>query len=305
MMPGEAAIPGVDLALQQLLKVPPLQRFLTGQLVSNLRGGQYRAASKGRGMEFAEVRGYLPGDDVRNIDWRITARTGKPHTKLFREERDRCVYILLDLDPAMYFGSQGQLKARLATLLAAAAAWQALQQGDRMGGLVLLGDDLFYHPPAGRRRDLLRWLQLLLEHYQAGLHRPPATQTMRNALQRLSELVRPGSQIHIISDFYRMSDSAWLWLHRLHKSQQVFCYQVTDALEEQVQGSGTLEVDNGRQQGWLGLHDPAFVQHYRQIARHRQAGIQRHLHDTCQRAFRLDAARRLGNADSKAGGDNT
>lgn len=286
-------IAGVDLALPQLLQVPPLHRFLAGQVVSNLRGGQYRAASRGRGMEFAEVRGYLPGDDVRNIDWRITARTGKPHTKLFREERDRCVYTLLDLDPAMYFGSQGQLKARLGTLLAAAAAWQALQQGDRIGGLVLLGESLHYHPPAGRRRDLLRWLQHLLAHYQQGLTRPAATHSLRQALQRLSELVRPGSQIHIISDFFRMDDSAWLWLRRLHNSQQVFCYQITDALEEQVQGQGALEVENGRQHGWLGTHDTAFVQHYRQIARHRQAGIQRQLHDTCQRAFRLDAARRL------------
>ena len=113
---------GISLSLEELLRPPTLAQLLPARLVSGRRTGMHQASSKGRGMEFAEVRPYLSGDDVRSIDWRITARTGKPHTKLFREERDRSVYTLLDLDPSMYFGSRGQLKARLATILAAATA---------------------------------------------------------------------------------------------------------------------------------------------------------------------------------------
>ena len=97
---------GIELTFEELIQVPPLTQLLPNTMVASQRYGILRSMSKGRGMEFSEVRAYLPGDDIRNIDWRITARTGRPYTKMFREERDRNVYIILDLDPAMYFGSQ-------------------------------------------------------------------------------------------------------------------------------------------------------------------------------------------------------
>lgn len=286
--------PGVSLELEQLLQVPPLSQMLATRQVSNHKTGINQASSKGRGMEFAEVRPYLAGDDVRSIDWRITARTGKPHTKLFREERDRCVYVLLDLDPGMYFGSHGQLKARLATLVAAAASWQALAQGDKIGGIVLIGDEPVRQPPAGRRRDLLTWLHTLHQSYQQGLSRHPVTPRLCDGLKLLSQTIRPGSLVHIISDFYRTSDELWLWLRRLHKSHHVRCYQVLDHLELALHGKGSLAVDNGREEGFLTSFDSKFAQHYRQVAQHRQHQVQRHLHECCQRAYQLDAARALG-----------
>lgn len=281
---------GIALSLEQLLRPPTLAQLLPSRQVSGQRTGIHQASSKGRGMEFAEVRPYLPGDDVRSIDWRITARTGKPHTKLFREERDRCVYTLLDLDPAMYFGSQGQLKSRLATILAAATAWQALEQGDKVGGVILLGAEPIRHNPAGRRKDLLMWLQQLLQAYQLGLTRPEPLLNMTEGLKLLSRTVRPGSLIHLISDFYRMSDASWLWLKRLNKSHQVHCYQIMDRLEAQLVGQGTLAADNGRQQGFLTSHDARFVQHYRQIGMHRQHGIVRQLRESSQRFYCLDTS---------------
>ena len=284
---------GVSLELEHLLHVPPLAQLLLSRQVSNHKTGIHQASSKGRGMEFAEVRPYLAGDDVRSIDWRITARTGKPHTKLFREERDRCVYVVLDLDPGMYFGSHGQLKARLATLLAAAASWQALEQGDKIGGVILVGEEPLRHAPASRRRDLLLWLHQLHQAYQQGLARTPTQTGLLAGLKLLSQTVRPGSLIHVISDFYRTQDECWLWLRRLHKSHQVRCYQVLDQLELALQGKGTLAVDNGREQGFLTSFDSKFAQHYRQVALHRQHHIQRQLRECCQRAFQLDAARSL------------
>jgi uncharacterized protein (DUF58 family) len=282
---------GITLSLDQLLRPPTLAQLLPSRQVSGQRTGIHQASSKGRGMEFAEVRPYLPGDDVRSIDWRITARTGKPHTKLFREERDRCVYILLDLDPAMYFGSQGQLKARLATILAAATAWQALGQGDKVGGLILLGAEPIRHNPAGRRKDLLLWLQKLLQAYEAGLPRPDSHLNLTEGLKLLNRTVRPGSLIHVISDFYRMSDASWLWLKRLNKSHQVHGYQILDRLEAQLVGQGTLAVDNGRQQGYLTSHEAKFAQHYRQVGMHRQHGIVRQLRESTLRFYCLDTSR--------------
>lgn len=140
---------GIELTFEELLQVPPLTQLLPNTMVASQRYGLLRSISKGRGMEFSEVRAYLPGDDIRNIDWRITARMGKPYTKMFREERDRNVYIILDLDPAMYFGSQGQLKARFASLIAASCAWQAFDMKDKVGGMIILGDTPIRHQPGG------------------------------------------------------------------------------------------------------------------------------------------------------------
>ena len=282
---------GISLSLEDLLRPPTLAQLLPARLVSGRRTGMHQASSKGRGMEFAEVRPYLSGDDVRSIDWRITARTGKPHTKLFREERDRSVYTLLDLDPGMYFGSRGQLKARLATILAAATAWQALGEGDKVGGLILLDAEPIRHSPAGRRKELLLWLQKLAQAYQAGQARPESQLSLTEGLKLLSRSVRPGSLIHVISDFYRMSESGWLWLKRLNKSHQVYGYQIIDRLEVQLIGEGTLAADNGRQQGYLTSHDSQFVRHYQQIGLHRQHAIARQLQESTRRHYCLDTSR--------------
>ena len=94
--------------------------------------GSHRTAQRGRGLEFEEVRRYTPGDDARNIDWRVTARRGQPHTKLFREERERPVWLVADLHPGLYFGSRYQLKSSLLLRSAALLAWVASMDGDRL-----------------------------------------------------------------------------------------------------------------------------------------------------------------------------
>lgn len=286
---------GIALELEQLLKVISLEHLLPSRRTSGLKMGLHHSASKGRGMEFAEVRPYLPGDDVRSIDWRITARTGKPHTKLFREERDRAVYVLLDLDPAMYFGSRSQLKARLATQVAASASWNAFNNGDKVGGMIIVANQLLRQQPGGRRKDLIFWLNQLLNGYQAGLPRDPALYRMNDMLMQLSSHIRPGSLIHLISDFYRMNEDSWLWLRRLNKSHQIRAYQIVDHLEQEVDGDGFLAVDNGKQEGFLVSNSEHFQRHYRQVARHRQHGIERHLRETTQYFVSLDAASTQGN----------
>jgi uncharacterized protein (DUF58 family) len=98
--------------------------------------GNYLATFKGRGMEFDEVRPYQPGDDIRTMDWKVTARTGKPHTKLFREERERPVLLWVDYRKPMFFGTRGSFKSVVAAKTAALLAWSAIQHGDRLGGLI-------------------------------------------------------------------------------------------------------------------------------------------------------------------------
>jgi len=138
----------IELSIEELMRAPVTGVLLPASRTRNQHFGFHMSSSKGKGMEFSEVRPYLPGDDVRHIDWRITAKTGKPHTKLFREERDRCEYILLDLSPAMYFASRGQLKARAATLIAASAAWTAFAAKDKVGCHIIMPDELERAPDA-------------------------------------------------------------------------------------------------------------------------------------------------------------
>ena len=101
--------------------------------------GAHRSAHRGRGLEFDEVRVYAAGDDARTIDWRVTARRGRPHTKLFREERERQVWLLADLHPGLYFGSRRQLKSALLLRAAAWLAWITVDSGDRLGAVITRG----------------------------------------------------------------------------------------------------------------------------------------------------------------------
>ncbi len=106
-------------------------RFIRAQ-----QSGAYLSAFKGRGMEFEEARPYQPGDDIRNLDWRVTARTGKPHTKLFREERERPILLWVDYRNTMFFATKGVYKSVIAARAAALLAWSAHHHGDRVGGII-------------------------------------------------------------------------------------------------------------------------------------------------------------------------
>lgn len=131
--------------------------------MAQLYGG-HRSAQRGRGLEFEEVRPYVPGDDARTIDWRVTARRGKPHTKLFREERERPVWIVADLHSGLFFGSKRQFKSAVLLQAAALLAWVAALGGDRVGAIIVDGSAAPHIlPPRGREAGVLPILQALIE----------------------------------------------------------------------------------------------------------------------------------------------
>ena len=136
--------------------------------------GDHLSRFRGRGMDYRESRAYQPGDDVRSMDWRITARTGVPHVKLYQEERERPVVLFLDLNPGMFFGSRGMLKSVAAARAAALVAWAAAERGDRVGAMLFDGGhcDL---PPRGGRHGVLRLIRELVEHTdpRAGIDAAP------------------------------------------------------------------------------------------------------------------------------------
>ena len=227
---------GVDVQLNELLSYKQqekLQLQPTAKAAYQQLAGNYLAKIKGRGMEFAEVRHYQPGDDVRTIDWSVTARTGKAHTKLFHEEKERPVFILLDLSDSMIFGSQFVLKSVQASHLASLLSWQAKYRGDRLGGIVFNQQQVAELKPRGRSKGLMTFLhqcqQLCVKQPFRSDKNP---QSLLVQLKRLSHIVQTGSQIHLLSDFSQLDESCQKILTLINRHNQINAWQITDPLEQ-------------------------------------------------------------------------
>jgi hypothetical protein len=247
---------GVQLSLPELLRYQrhtPWYDLTPRQVAQNKLAGSYLSRIKGRGMEFDEVRHYQNGDDVRSIDWRVTARTGKVHTKLFREERERPVFIVTDVSRSMQFGSQLLFKSVQAAHLAALAAFAVLERGDKLGG-VIVGDQLRDFKPASRSPAVLRYINGLVELNNQCVARlsdigpaqsahtssaspqenPPTTSPKADinaALAQLRQLCRPGSLVLIISDVSELTPQGWAHLEMLSRHNEIKLTQIVDPLE--------------------------------------------------------------------------
>jgi hypothetical protein len=192
--------------------------------------GAHRSAQRGRGLEFEEVRPYVAGDDPRSIDWRVTARRGKPHTKLYREERERPVWLLVDLHAGMFFGSRRQLKSSLAVRAAALLGWIAVLGGDRVGAVILGEGEPRVMPPRAREAGILPILEGLLEAQPKAPGRLPNV-LLDEALQGMVPLVHPGSLIIALSDFARLGPASEITWSGLIAHNACWLFWVTDALE--------------------------------------------------------------------------
>lgn len=158
--------------------------------------GQAPSPLRGRGMEYAESREYAPGDDVRHIDWKVTARSGTPHTKLFQAERERVTLLVADTAPALYFGTRVRFKSVQAARAGALAAWMAVRDGDRVAALRGSPSEPPVKP-AGGGRGALRVLDALVRWYA---RQPPDDAGLDVALEHAARVLRPGSRILVLAD---------------------------------------------------------------------------------------------------------
>ncbi len=244
---------GASVTLQDLLQL----RHHAGELdlfslarASSAMAGNIKARFRGRGIDFDEVRNYHPGDDVRAIDWRVTARTGEAHIKLFREERERPVLVACDQRRSMQFGSRRCFKSVQAAELSALICWAALQHNDRVGGLVFDDQQHSDVRPARSKSAVLKLLKLLCDYAQ----RSPATRTsganpapsaIDATIIELRRIARPGSAVFIISDFIDLSDSGIKQLRLLQRHCDVRAVLVYDPMERTLPGRGGRYVTNG------------------------------------------------------------
>ncbi len=217
--------------------------------LAQLAGG-HRSAQRGRGLEFEEVRLYQAGDDVRSIDWRVTARRGRPHTKVFAEDRERPVWLLGDLHAGLYFGSRRQLKSALLLRAAAMLGWVAALSGDRLGAVISKdGDGPQILPPRGRQAGVLQILQALVDAQPRNPGVPSAH--LNAALATLRPLVKPGSLVLILSDFSTIDDETETLLSGIAARCDCRLLWLVDPLESAGLPAGTFRVGLPGRSWWL------------------------------------------------------
>ena len=214
--------------------------------IKSKQSGGYLSSAKGRGMEFDETRLYQPGDDIRSIDWRVTARTGKPHTKLFREERERPVFLSVDLRDSMFFATRGVFKSVQAAHLTALLAWAALRQGDRIGGQVFTNNTQREIKPQNGRQAVLRLFhELVRAEQEHSIQKPTHPQPLALTIMRLCRHVKPGSLVYLISDFRGLDASCEPHLSQLSKHCDVVLIKVSDPLESTLPKNGHYRFTDG------------------------------------------------------------
>jgi len=243
---------GTQVDLAELIALRDEARWLQltprGRVLATRSGG-HLSRFRGRGMEFDESRVYQPGDDIRNMDWRVTARAGRPHVKLFREERERPIWLAVDLGPSMRFGTRVAFKSVVAARAAALLSWAATDQGDRIGGLVFDEQRHAEQRPVARNRGALAMLRLLCQ---------PATGAsgtghagILGAAEYLLNLVRPGSLVFLLSDFADLTEHRTAWLARLAADNEVVLAQIFDPLEQTPPPAGSYPVTDGQRFGMI------------------------------------------------------
>lgn len=240
------------------LMTPRVRAFVSGGHLSPFRG---------RGVEYDESRPYQAGDDLRTMDWRVTARTGKPFTKVFREERNRPVIVWIDLRRSMHFATRGAYKSVLAADAAALVAWSAVGNGDQLGGLVFSEYEHHELRPRLGHRAALRLLQLIAENpcwRPAGADAAGESDTdTEHSLLRLTRVARPGSMMFLMSDFRNFGADDEKYVRQLASHGDLYLIHVFDPVEAELPPPGRYRIRKDRRAFAIETSDPRGRERYR------------------------------------------
>ncbi len=222
---------------KQILKKVKRIEIRTRGLVNDLFGGEYHSVFKGRGMTFSEVREYQPGDDIRLIDWNVTARTGSPFIKIFEEERELTVYLIVDISASGEFGSNQQLKREFGAEIAAVLGFSAIKNNDKVG-LILFSEDVEkYVVPKKGKSHVLRVVRELLytDSKKSGT-------SIKKALDYLLKVAKRKSVIFLISDF--LDDGYWSSLKVVNRKHDLIGIQLYDPAEISLPDLGLSKIED-------------------------------------------------------------
>ena len=222
---------------KEILKKVRQIEIRTKNVVNDFFGGDYHSNFKGRGMTFSEVREYVPGDDVRSIDWNVTARTGKPHIKIFEEERELSVLILIDVSSSGVFGSKKNLKIDLGVEIAAMLSFSAIKNNDKVG-LALFSDKVEkYIPPKKGKKHVLRLITDIVNHDFENSNKRTSIKT---AIDFANKISKRKSVIFLISDF--IDDNFWNELKFLNFKHDDIGLQIFDSYERNFPNLGIINI---------------------------------------------------------------
>lgn len=273
---------GATVELQQLqarrylVEIMP-RSFNLARLQSS---GRHRSRALGRGMEFEEVRLYQPGDDVRTIDWRVTARTQVTHTKRYRDEKEKPVITLVDQRRSLFFGSHHCFKSVYACHLAALISWSTVKRGDRAGGVVIGTRDIHEARPLRSHKGVNRWLQLLTGcNQQLELNTNHPEPAFATALEQLLRIAHTGTECVLISDCYDLDADCEALLFRLSRHNRVSLFWIVDRLEQHFPRIDNFCVGNGRQKTLLSTNNNTQERYHQQFLDRQQTILER-----CQRS---------------------
>jgi len=317
---------GVELAMKELLNYQNKTALIDLAARKNIQGqmsGNYLSRNKGRGMEFDEVRHYQTGDDIRAIDLRVTARTGKTHTKLFREELERPVLIATDLSASMHFGSQLLFKSVQAAHLAALVAWHAKNRGDRLGGIVFNQHDHLELKPRSRKEGVLHYLHSLtaihlaqhkaqydnsVKENQANNNKATDTnQATKNYFSdncaRIRQVAKPGALVYLITDGQQLKQApnraqqdALRHLTQISKHCELVVCLIDDPLEQALPSSSlklNVVLTDGENRQQLTLGDKKAEESYQKQAQNINEHCSELLTKAGARVINLSAGRTL------------
>ena len=220
---------------KQILKKVKQVEIRTRGLVNDLFGGEYHSVFKGRGMAFSEVREYQPGDDIRLIDWNVTARNGAPFIKVFEEERELTVYLLVDISKSGEFGSQNQLKQEFGAEIASVIGFSAIKNNDKVGLILFSNEVEKYVVPKKGKSHVLRVIRELL--YTAPKNKGTS---LKNALDYLLKVAKRKSVVFLISDF--IDDKYWSSLKIANRKHDLIGIRLFDPAEKLFPDLGVLKV---------------------------------------------------------------
>ena len=221
---------------KELLKKVRKIEIKTRRLSDHIFGGEYHSTFKGRGMTFSEVRQYQYGDDVRAIDWNVTARCNEPYIKVFEEERELTMMLMVDVSGSKFFGTQHQFKDEMATEISATLAFSAMQNNDKIG-LILFSDDIeLFIPPKKGRSHVLRIIRELIEF------KPQSKQTdIAGAFKFLSSVMKKKAIVFVLSDFITEDDYQQT-LKIVGKKHDVTGIRIYDKQEESIPNIGLVQM---------------------------------------------------------------
>ena len=258
------AVNGITCTTSELLELRHKAGSLLGQSSQkaySIMSGSMFSKFRGRGMDYAESRIYTPGDDIRSIDWKVTARSDKPYTKLYMEERDHPIMTLVDFSPSLYFGTKEAFKSVIAARLAATIAWTAALNSDRIGGILQTSEERFELRPKGGRKGVLALIHALAKATEQ--NRPENSASfLEQILHHGIRTIRPGSRVFLISDFYNFDQNLEQSLSRLRRHNDLVLCQIIDPLELEAPAPGIYNISDGENRSRLNTRTAELRQAY-------------------------------------------